>query len=149
MLGFTKYSVDNYGSGGGWHRDSANRRQLKFIIYLGDVDENNGCFQYLKGSHSISKKLLLAKDNFFFSSKTRFDDNEINNFINRGTFQKVDFTGRKGTIIVVDTSGLHRGKPLTEGNRLALTYYMSDTKLPKKFSKYLQGPDKQATMIRF
>jgi hypothetical protein len=34
----------NMGSGGGWHRDSMFEKQLKAIIYLGKVGEENGPF---------------------------------------------------------------------------------------------------------
>ena len=39
-----------YGSGGPWHRDSF-FRQFKSIIYLNDVNEQNGPFQLISKSH--------------------------------------------------------------------------------------------------
>ena len=43
----------NIGSGGGWHRDSFTN-QFKAIIYISDVGQDNGPFQYIRGSHRLS-----------------------------------------------------------------------------------------------
>jgi len=39
-----------YGSGGEWHRDSF-KRELKAMLYLTDVEESDGPFSILSGSH--------------------------------------------------------------------------------------------------
>ena len=44
-----------YGSGGPWHRDSY-FRQFKSLIYLNDVDENNGPFQLIHQSHDTKEE---------------------------------------------------------------------------------------------
>ena len=50
------YKDYNLGSGQGWHKDNI-ARQLKFMIYLNDVDSENGPFQYLLKSQKIRKKI--------------------------------------------------------------------------------------------
>ena len=112
----------NSGSGGGWHRDSLNRRQLKLMIYLSDVDESNGAFEYIESSHTLSHKFKFNG----LKSKVRFT--ESSEAVN---CDSVIFSARKGTGIIFDSSGLHRGRPCLSGERIALTYYTYQFKIPK------------------
>ena len=130
MFNNTFFKKNSLGSGGDWHRDSALRRQLKFIVYLNDVTENNGPFQYILGSHKLSSKLYFSSKSNFDIGKTRFNVSEIPN---NGKWQKV--TGKKGTLIIVDTSGLHRGTPIVSGERYAITEYIFDFNLDKGYGK--------------
>src|SRR5947208_506487 len=41
---------ENNGSGDGWHRDG-HSFQFKSILYLSDVNDTNGPFEFLPGSH--------------------------------------------------------------------------------------------------
>jgi hypothetical protein len=120
------FNEENIGSGGGWHRDTSNKRQLKFILYLCEVSEDNGCFQYIEKSHLLNSKFSSAKilKNNFISQ--RYSNNEANLISNKLKLKIKSITGSKGTLIVVDTSGLHRGKPMNSGTRYALTNYMSE-----------------------
>lgn len=117
------YQENNLGSGGGWHRDWAVRKQTKAILYLTDVEETNGPFQYLNKSHT-SKSILKAtlKGNLEFN-QNRFTENEVA-FIQKQSKNTVTtFTAKAGTLIFTDTRGIHRGMPIQTGNRYALTYY--------------------------
>lgn len=100
----------NLGSGGGVHRDSSFRHQVKCIWYLNDVVETNGPFQYIPESNF--RTLRSAKE---IGYKSRLQDN-VGEFIS--------VTGQAGTKIVCDTKGIHRGKPIESGYRYALTLYM-------------------------
>ncbi|GAB2975326.1 hypothetical protein GCM10027049_07350 [Mucilaginibacter puniceus] len=130
------FKNDNVGSGGGWHRDVINRRQLKFIMYLNDVDENNGCFQYIKYSHTIPEKWKINRIIGRGQNDVRYTEKEIDSLLEKG-YQLVDLTGKAGTLIIVDTSGIHRGSPLKEGLRYAATNYMSDTKFGESMTELL------------
>ena len=125
MANKTTFKPGNTGSGGGWHRDSLNRRQLKFMIYLTDVENDNGAFEYLKNSHALSSKLIT---NHFLYRKVRYSDLEISEFSTK--WEKFTITGKKGTCVVFDSSGLHRGSPLKKGYRLAITKYIFDKEIP-------------------
>lgn len=120
------FCENNSGSGGGWHRDSARYRDLKVIIYLTDVSTDNGPFQYVRQSHKIAERTrLITKYGAGFAGK-RFDGDsaEVIETLD-GNFEA---TGTAGTLIVADTSGIHRGKPLTSGSRYAMTnYYWRDS----------------------
>jgi hypothetical protein len=137
MANRVKFQMNNVGSGGGWHRDSMNRRQLKFILYLTDVTDGGGCFQYIKSSHNISQKLqfnLLLKKNF---GNPRYSDEEIQFLVKKEKLEISSLEGRKGTLIIADTGGIHRGKPIENGCRYALTNYMFDSVIPKEIEELL------------
>jgi len=123
MANRTKFFQDNLGSGEGWHRDSLNT-QFKSILYLVDVDYNNGPFQMIKDSQ---KFFQILKDSQFFDKKiynTRFSDNEISALIKKSNVERLlTFSHKAGTLLIVDTSNLHRGSPIVSGNRYALTNY--------------------------
>jgi len=129
MINNTIYRDGGLGSGGGWHRDSALRRQLKFILYLSNVELSNGPFEYIEGSHKRASKILLSKEKGLKLRTQRFDT------LPKSLHSK-PILGKKGTLIIVDTSGLHRGMPVLEGERFALTEYIFDFKIPQSYAQH-------------
>lgn len=127
---------ENKGSGGGWHRDSINRRQLKFIIYLTDSTVKTGCFQYIKGSHALLEKYNMNMKMKLKSDSYRYSKDEVEVLLNEG-YDISNLEGKKGDLIIVDTSGIHRGKPIEVGERYAVTKYMWDTNIPSHIQKLL------------
>ena len=134
MANRVRFEKSNKGSGGGWHRDSLNRRQLKFMIYLNDVNDENGAFEYVPKTHTAKNKFIT---NHFLTKKVRYTDSEMENY--KKTFPSKLYTAKKGTCIIFDSSGLHRGTPLlVEGAvRYAVTSYMFDSKIPKHIQKLI------------
>ena len=55
------------------------------------------------------------------------------------------YTAKKGTCIIFDSSGLHRGTPLREtgGVRYAITKYMYDSKIPNHVEELILKNDKK------
>ena len=134
------FKKNNKGSGGGWHRDSLNRRQLKFMIYLNDVESNNGPFEYVLKTHTAMNKFAT---NHFLTKKTRYTDSEMEDY--KQKFPSKLYTAKKGTCIIFDSSGLHRGTPLREtgGVRYAITKYMYDSKIPNHVEELILKNDKK------
>jgi len=115
---------NNLGSGGGWHRDSVFRQQYKSIIYLTDVGPDNGPFEFVLGSHKPSTIYSSIKKNGFSANQNRISNDQVQSFLAAHPPLKSQiFTAKRGTVILVDTSGIHRGRPITEGTRYALTNY--------------------------
>jgi hypothetical protein len=114
----------NPGSGSGWHRDRAGRKQTKSIIYLSDVTEEHGPFQYIRGSHAAKQVIKGVAYSGFHHNQTRFTDDEIEKYLNHRKGELETFTAKKGTLILVNTRGIHRGMPIMKENRYALTNYI-------------------------
>lgn len=113
----------NKGSGGGWHRDFVKRRQTKAILYLSDVTEATGPFQFLVGSHRFESILHMQYRHSFAYNQFRFSEIDVEAILNGGLAQMKTVVGRAGTLLLADTRGIHRGAPLRHGSRYALTNY--------------------------
>ena len=92
------------------HQDRDRLSFLKFFIYLTDVTPESGPHVYLKGSHLKIPRSL------------RGDGRKTDNAVRQaGLWDNViELTGPAGTIMGVDTIGLHKGKTPISGDRLAL-----------------------------
>ncbi len=113
----------NRGSGDGWHRDSFGY-QFKAIIYLCDVTLANGPFQYLLGSHRKWQVVLdSALGRLPVPPESRMSDEQIDRYITSKPARARIFTAKAGTLILANTTGIHRGMPLQAGRRYALTNY--------------------------
>lgn len=114
---------ENNGSGDGWHRD-AHEFQFKAILYLSDVVPENGPFEYISGSQ---KKWRAAFDTavggFAAAPNTRYEPASVARLLSRYGRTPEQFVGKAGTLLLVNTSGIHRGRPLRVGSRYALTNY--------------------------
>jgi len=117
-LVFEEAKIKN--SGAGWHRDNHNC-QFKAIMYLTDVESKNGCFRYITNSN---KKHIGKPNPRTVDYDTRFTDETIKQVIkDNDKCNIIDVTGKKGTIILADTTYIHRGKIIEEGERKAITQY--------------------------
>jgi len=110
------------GSGGGWHRDSI-YRQCKAILYLNDVNERNGAYQIIQNSHKLTSMLKDNKKTNSYFEYVRFSDEQVSDILKKDPKRLQTVTGKAGTLILKDCSAIHRGSPLKEGKRYALTNY--------------------------
>lgn len=117
----------NKGSGEGWHRD-AFLRQFKAILYLTDVELENGPFQFIKRSHQKGQVLqdIWAADLGY--NQYRIKEEQIERLLKADEARLETFTAKAGTLILVDTSSIHRGMPIKAGTRYALTNYFFSEK---------------------
>lgn len=107
-------------SGAGYHRDNHDC-QFKTIMYLTDVNEKNGCFTFITNS---SKKHIGYPKPRTQDYNTRYYDETIEELLEKNEkCKKYEICGKKGTIILVDTTYIHRGKIIEEGIRKAITQY--------------------------
>lgn len=132
-------------SGGGWHRDH-HFELFKVMVYLSDVNEKNGPFSYIEKSHSkINQLLTLFFLKFFSKNTTRYSEDLVNFICKIFNYKKKIFIGRKGTCIIFNSSGLHRGLEILSGERLALTAYIypytDSEKILRERSKHMNIPD--------
>ena len=120
MANRVTFLSNNKGSGMGWHKD-AYRKQFKSMLYLNDVNENNGPFQLLKRSNKIFNLIKIAIKLKKTYPDTRFSENEIEK-ISRSE-DVITLDGRRGTLVLFDPSLIHRGSPLKSSKRYAITNY--------------------------
>ena len=93
-----------------FHQDRDRLSFLKFFMYLTDVDTNTGPHVYVRGSHRRIPWSLRADG--------RMTDDAVRA---AGLWGNVtELTGPAGTIMAVDTIGLHKGKTPVTSDRLAL-----------------------------
>lgn len=107
-------------SGAGWHRDN-HHCQFKSIMYLSDVTERNGNFQWITNSSQRFVGLPTPRTQGY---NTRFHDHVVQEIIaNNPNCNIINIIGKKGTIVLADTTYIHRGRIIEEGERLAITQY--------------------------
>jgi hypothetical protein len=130
-----KYKKGNLGSGAGWHRDSLGF-QFKAMIYLSDVTEKTGAFQYYSKSHRKFYKFInYVKDlSKGFADLVRYSDSKIKTL---NAKELVTFIAPAGTLILFNSSGIHRGSPINDGSRYALTNYYFNKPWGKNWDKIL------------
>lgn len=138
LAGSISYSDGNLGSGEGWHRDSF-FNQFKAIVYLSDVTERNGPFEYITESHRLRDKLSDYRAYRIPLTDSRISDSLVEGLIEAEPSRHKVFTASMGTLLLVDTTGIHRGMPLKAGERFALTnYYFPATRLGSELMDYFQ-----------
>ena len=115
---------------GRWHLDSL-RHQYKLFCFLTRTDEKTGPLEMVPGTHRTAFKLLpLATGQYISRSDLGTDKRRYQKLDE----QWVDAQCRKvggsvpllceaGTLILVDTSAIHRARPCLEGHRYALCAY--------------------------
>lgn len=118
---------------GRWHIDSF-RNQIKIFLFLTDTTEESGPFEFIPGSHQNFFKLRMIcrgayfKPSDFFNKQgrayQRIDDKIISRLSKKG-FNSKPVIVKQGTMLIVDTSSIHRARPCLKGNRYALTAYYS------------------------
>ena len=93
-----------------FHQDRDRLSFLKFFVYLTDVGLENGPHVYIKGTHRKVPRALAT------------DGRKTDDLVKQvGLWDNVvELGGQAGTILAVDTVGLHKGKPPVVGDRLVL-----------------------------
>jgi hypothetical protein len=104
-----------------WHVD-AFVREFKSFVYLDDVDEGNGPFAYLRGTHRDHATRLRKQifGNPPGESPTTFYESDVASKLDR----EARICGPAGTLILTNVRGLHRGTPQVDRSRSVLVNYI-------------------------
>lgn len=97
-----------------FHQDTEYLKFVKVFIYLTDVEENNGPHQYVQGTSKIAQDKLGEG----YKPSNRVGDEKVLDLFGKENI--LTFKGKKGSVIIEDTFGLHKGTPVVEGSRLLL-----------------------------
>ena len=87
-----------------WHRDPDDRNCIKVFLYLNDVDENMGSLWYIPET-PYGKKYGKV----FPRGTPNQESPDPDQVDTRFKDQRITLTGKAGTIVFVDTTGLHKG----------------------------------------
>ena len=101
-----------------WHRDFNDKHLLKVFVYLRDVDEEAGPFEYVPRSAPGNE--LGGLWEWRPMSESYPPQDELAERISGRPVQT--FTGPKGTVIFCNTSGFHRGGFATGKPRILATF---------------------------
>ena len=101
-----------------WHRDHDDARITKAYLYLNEVGSESGPLQYVPGSQLGGEYRSQWPWRKLISQYV--PEGELERRIPED--QWVTAVGPPGTIVLCDTSGLHRGGPSTKGVRLLATW---------------------------
>jgi hypothetical protein len=118
-----------------WHRDSEDRRIIKIIIYLNDVEEKQGPFEYVPSSYTSISGLnyyrLYPKIH-----NSGINDETLNKIVPKSAWKPC--IGAAGTVIIADTNKLlHHGTARTEErSTLFFAYTANPPKRPGLCTQY-------------
>tara|TARA_B100000242_G_scaffold124592_1_gene87756 strand:- start:25535 stop:26350 length:816 start_codon:yes stop_codon:yes gene_type:complete len=109
-----------------WHRDPESKKMIKLFLIIKKVTISNGPTEFVKASHKTSNHFYLR--NIFRNqtntpksfSQEKFFDNQAN------VFKAI---GEEGEVVLMDTSGFHRGGFCEEDRLIANITY-----IPCKYS---------------
>jgi len=114
-----------------WHRDPFDKKSCKMFLYLNDIDETAGPFNYVVGSHygGVRRHVLRARPPLGYYPKV----GEVEKKVPKEAVRVC--TGKAGTIIFCDTGGLHRGGYATKKERIMFTAAYTSRSLVKRAGK--------------
>jgi len=100
-----------------WHRDPDDKRQVKFFLYLRDVDLSTGPLSYIPGSHNEGRFSQVCPQTMTESYYP--PEGEVERHFSPS--QVMTYTGQAGTLVFCNTTGLHKGGHPTKRLRLIFT----------------------------
>ncbi|MBV8883058.1 MAG: phytanoyl-CoA dioxygenase [Chroococcidiopsidaceae cyanobacterium CP_BM_RX_35] len=112
-----------------WHKDAEDRRILKIFVYLNDVSENHGPFEYIP--KHITSSFLTSWCIYYKLVKTGFlgiSDDEMKQIVPKSVWKSCP--GPAGTVIFVDTKSVIHHGTLRQVERSAL-FFVYTARYPK------------------
>lgn len=100
-----------------WHVDFDDKHLLKAFVYLSDVGTDHGPFEYVPGSQPGGRHHEVRP--WTPMGYGRVPDEDVARSVPAEEIAR--FTGPRGTLILCNTSGLHRGGFATAGPRILAT----------------------------
>ena len=98
-----------------WHLDVEDRRMIKLIVYLNDVDEDGGCFQYFH--RDVSGR--IRQDASYRSGYV--SESDMLQHVPKDEWHSC--IGPAETVVICDTANVfHRAKPPTARDRYSITF---------------------------
>jgi hypothetical protein len=103
-----------------WHRDPDDRQIVKLFVYLSDVDAGAGPLSYVPGTHSRGQLRVRPESHLEEAGDPlRSTDAQMSAVVPPDRW--LTATGGKGTLVLVDTRGYHKGGLARERDRVLYT----------------------------
>lgn len=122
-----------------WHYDNHPKEIHKIMIYLSDVTEDSGPFEYLKDQNG--KPVIISPSrtgvNNWSSPKwprSRVPSDVLEDFLSRG-YKPCKVTGPKGTMLIFDNNCIHKANIGKSGHRDVMVFQIRPSL--KKFDHYI------------
>ena len=104
-----------------WHFDLDRPKWLKFFFFLTDCSIENGAHRFVRGSHKNNGiPWSLRKKGY-----DRLDDNDVEKKFPKKDI--IDILATKGSLLIEDTRGLHKGRHLIKNNRFLIQVQYSSS----------------------
>ena len=103
-----------------WHKDYEDKSLLKVFVYLEDVSHYNGPFSFVKGSHEYNSNTIPKELLRNFPDGIVVNEDTILKYFSKNNL--IELIGKKNTVLIVDTSGLHKGGFIEKGYRFMFTF---------------------------
>ncbi|QSJ15443.1 phytanoyl-CoA dioxygenase [Nostoc sp. UHCC 0702] len=113
-----------------WHRDIEDRRVVKIIVYLHDIEEKHGPFEYVPLHHTSIHQLNYYRIKHKIKNSGGINDETLNQIVPKSAWKPCP--GPAGTVIIADTRKLlHHGTLRTqERSTLFFAYTANPPKQP-------------------
>ncbi|WP_135081455.1 phytanoyl-CoA dioxygenase family protein [Terasakiella sp. SH-1] len=126
--------INKHGPADDYHVDEGYYHKFKAFLYLTDVSESTAPFDYYIGSHEdaswrIPKEIQMHAWETYGNEATFgwrgncFDSREMDEIIKQNNYEHKICTAKAGTLIFVDTRGIHKATTPQTGGRLMLGNY--------------------------
>lgn len=108
-------AVERAAASNQWHLDMEDRRVIKLVVYLTDVEDGDGSFQYLPREQSVELRRALGP-NYRVGP-----DQQMSKFVPDSEWRTAK--GPAGTVLISDTAVLyHKGRRPEKKDRVTLFY---------------------------
>lgn len=101
-----------------WHRDPGDSRLFKMFVAFSELTLETGAFYYIPGSHEFGERSSLSPPEFHDGKTNRTNDDQMRAVVPESKWRIC--TGRRGTVILADTRGYHKGGLVERGERVLL-----------------------------
>jgi hypothetical protein len=118
-----------------WHRDPGMKKLIKMFIYLTDVDEEAGPFSYVVKSHAGGRWGSLFPQKQFGRRGMYPPEGAVDEAVSKSDIRVC--TGRAGTVIFCDTTGLHKGGySISKPRIMSTSVYVAEGDVIKRRFRY-------------
>lgn len=113
-----------------WHFDLDRPKWLKFFFFLTDCTFETGAHCFVKGSHKNNGIKWSLRNKGY----SRLSDEEIEKSYSKEDIITVE--AKKGSLLIEDTRGLHKGRQLIKNNRFLIQLQFSSSTFGAKVDSF-------------